>query len=229
MDKKKKKVGPVFWLFITIIPVLGMIWGIIDPTSYDYWQSLSQKYFVKFSIFAPVVFILIQALQVIITPISHYSVGLIGGYLFGFGWGGILNYIGRLIGHSCAFFISKKWGRKIMDKWVDEKIIQQYDRIFAGDECQKGASIQSVILFLIYFLPLFPDDEISYIVGASKMKFRLFFLANLFGHLGGSFSLALIGDGINTKDPWFWILTLVTLVGFPIIWLLLRLNYKRKK
>ena len=33
------------------------------------------------------------------------------------------------------------------------------------------------------------------------MKFRMFFLANFFGHIGGSLGLAYLGSGINTKDP----------------------------
>ncbi len=66
-----------------------------------------------------------------------------------------------------------------MEKYLDETVIEKYDKIFAGNSPQ-GISIQSLILFLIYFLPLFPDDEISYIVGASKMKYRIFLLANIF-------------------------------------------------
>lgn len=223
---KTKKIGNLFWVIITAIPILGLLWGIIDPKNFEYWQGISQSWLIKFSIFAPLAFILLQAIQVVIFPISHYTVGAIGGFLFGFFWGGILNYIGRIIGHSCAFFISKKYGRWLMEKYVDPKIVDRYDQIFSGDEKQKGITVQSLVLFMIYFLPLFPDDEISYIVGASKMPYRIFLIANIFGHLGGSFSLSLIGNGISTKDPWFWILTIVTLIGFPIIWALLRISLK---
>ncbi|MDR3245150.1 MAG: VTT domain-containing protein [Prevotellaceae bacterium] len=263
----RKKMLSVFWMIITVIPILGMIWGIINPTNYGYWQGIAQNYFVKFAIFAPLVFILIQIIQVIIAPISHYTVGLIGGYFFGFGWGGFYNYIGRLIGHSCAFFIAKrvrksidntistsenncievdgtevkqmniisrffKWFKEHIKKWVcciiDNKTLKQYDKIFSGNEESKGVTIQSIILFLIYFLPLFPDDEISYLVGFSKMKYRWFFWANICGQLGGSFSLALLGNGIDTKDPWFWILTIVTLVAFPAMWVGMKKYYSLK-
>lgn len=222
-----KKIGKFFWIIITSIAIFGLVWGIIDPKNYENWQSFSQNWLLKLAFWGPIVFILIQALQVVIFPISHYTVGAIGGFLFGFFLGGIYNYIGRIIGHTSAFFISKIFGRKLMEKYVEPSIIKKYDQIFAGNENQKGITIQSMILFLIYFLPLFPDDEVSYLVGASKMPFRIFLLANIFGHVGGSFSLSLIGNGIDTKDPWFWILTLITLIGFPVIWALIRLSYKK--
>jgi uncharacterized membrane protein YdjX (TVP38/TMEM64 family) len=134
-------------------------------------------------------------------------------------WGGLLNWIGRIIGHSIAYFLAHKYGRKFVHNFVEEKTIKQFDHYVAGENY---FSPQSLILFLIYFLPLFPDDEISYVVGISKMKLKPFLLANLFGHLGGALSLAYIGSGINTKDPYFWFLFLITLAGFPIIWALMR-------
>jgi uncharacterized membrane protein YdjX (TVP38/TMEM64 family) len=54
------------------------------------------------------------------------------------------------------------------------------------------------------------------------MEFRLFLFANIFGHVGGSIGLAYIGSGINTKDPLFWILTLSVLIGFPLVYWLMK-------
>lgn len=51
-------------------------------------------------------------------------------------------------------------------------------------------------LFLIYFLPVFPDDEIIYLVGLSKMKFKNFLGATLFGRVGGMFGMAFVGATI---------------------------------
>jgi uncharacterized membrane protein YdjX (TVP38/TMEM64 family) len=128
---------------------------------------------------------------------------------------------GRIIGHITAFYIARALRSSLVNRFVDENVLREYDRIISG------GPYQSLILFLIYFLPFFPDDEISYLVGLSKMPKSYFVLANLFGHLGGSFSLALIGSGIDTKDPWFWFLFLITLAGFPVIWFFLRKNYRQ--
>jgi uncharacterized membrane protein YdjX (TVP38/TMEM64 family) len=223
----KNRAAYVFWLAITIIPIFGLIWSVISPKDFEYWQTLSRQYITLFGYFGPLFFILLQVLQVVVTPLSHYTVGAIGGYLYGPYLGGILNYIGRVIGHIIAFTLAKKYGRRWILKWVGEDTLTKYDRIFSGETNTNKMTIQHLILFLIYFLPLFPDDEISYLVGASNMSKKPFVLANLFGHLGGAFSLAYIGSGINTKDTLFWILTITTLAGFPAIWAAMTLHIKK--
>jgi uncharacterized membrane protein YdjX (TVP38/TMEM64 family) len=215
-NQTRKIASRVFWVLITIIPIIGLILSFTDPVSFYETQEQFRDKIATIGILAPLFFIILQALQVIITPISHYSVGVAGGFLYGPFLGALLNYIGRVIGHIIAFFIARLLGRKVAEKFVAQKTLEKYDKYVSG---------QSLILFLIYFLPIFPDDEISYLAGLSKMKFRMFFFANVFGHVGGSLGLAYLGSGIDTKDTLFWVLSVVTLAGFPILWWLMR---KRK-
>ncbi len=208
-----KKYSNIFWIIIAVIPIVGLFFGILNPESFQQNQEQLRYKIQLFGIFAPLAFIFFQALQVVIAPISHYTVGISGGFLYGPYVGALLNWIGRVIGHVIAFFIARIAGRKVAEKFVQSKTLKKYDKL---------VSDKSLILFLIYFLPVFPDDEISYLAGLSKMKFRMFLVANLFGHIGGSLGLAYLGSGINTKDPFFWILTIVTLAGFPIVWNLMK-------
>lgn len=210
---KLRKSGYIFWLIITILPIIGLIFSLTDSVSFYQTQEQLRDKIVVFGLLSPLVFILLQALQVVITPISHYSVGIVGGFLYGPYLGALYNWIGRIIGHVIAFFIARYFGRRIAERFVSEKTLEKYD---------KYVSNKSPILFLIYFLPIFPDDEISYLAGLSKMRFRMFLLANIFGHIGGSLGLAYVGSGIDTKDALFWILAAVTLVAFPLLWWLMR-------
>lgn len=213
MNKYTKQVTLIFWLIVTIIPILGIAWGLTYPEGFSVSQEGWRNRISTFGLLAPLAFVAIQALQVIITPISHYSIGVIGGFLYGPWLGGLLNYIGRIIGHLAAFFIARLFGRKFAERFVSEKALEKYDRY---------VSDKSLILFFMYYLPIFPDDELSYLAGLSKMDFRLFLFANIFGHVGGSIGLAYIGSGINTKDPLFWILTFSVLIGFPIVYWLMK-------
>jgi uncharacterized membrane protein YdjX (TVP38/TMEM64 family) len=212
----------IFWFTVTVIPILGIVFSLLFPGNFETSRAIAQNWFVVFGVFGPLFFIFIQALQVIITPISHYTVGVIGGYLYGPWLGGLLNYTGRLIGHFCAFVIARKFGRPLMEKYVDKMTIEKYDHIIGGAD-SKG---RPFLLFLIYFLPLFPDDEISYLAGASKMRRQTFVLASIFGQVGGSLSLAYIGSGISTKDPLLWVLSIATVIGFPLVFWLMRKNNK---
>ena len=126
----KKYTSPsfIFWLLVTIIPVVGIIVGLTDPQSFIQAQDVWRNRITAFGILAPLAFILIQALQVIITPISHYSVGVVGGFLYGPYLGALFNWIGRMIGHIAAYFIARSFGRKIAEKFVKQETLEKYDR-----------------------------------------------------------------------------------------------------
>jgi len=165
-------------------------------------------------------FLIINIVQVVITPFSHYVVGLVGGYVFGTWYGFLLNWIGRVIGTLIAFYLGRSLGRKIIKHLVKERTLKKYDRIF-----DKGA----VVLFLMYFLPLFPDDELSYLAGFSAMRWQVFVPVMILGHIGGSLGLAYLGSGISSKDPLFYVMMVLTLVsGILFVFLYKRLHKEKQ-
>lgn len=209
--KHIRRAAFIFWLLITGLPILGVIASITFPDSFLSTQEQFRSYAAKSGAFAPIPFIALQALQVIITPISHYSVGYLGGFLFGPVWGTIYNYTGRIIGHITAYFIARRLILPAARRYVPVDTLETYNN---------AVSTRADLLFLMYFLPLFPDDELSYLAGLSKMPFFHFLLANVFGQIGGSLGLAYLGAGIDTKDPVFQIFIAATLLGFPVLWVL---------
>ena len=69
-----------------------------------------------------------------------------------------------------------------------------------------------VIIFAMIFLPFFPDDELSYLMGLAKFPLGAFALITFFGHLGGSFALAYVGAAVKFESAYFWILTSITII-----------------
>lgn len=203
----------IVWYLITIIPIALLILGYLFPIHFFSSQEQIRGFIQQFGLFAPIAFIILQILQVVLTPISHYAVSIAGGFVFGTWQGFIYNWIGRVIGTAIAFYLGRKFGRKIINKLVKKETLEKYDKIF-----EKG----KFILFLMYFLPLFPDDELSYLVGFSSMKPRHFIPIMLLGHIGGSLALSYIGSGLSYKDPLFIILSIVTLLGGGLLFWLWR-------
>ncbi|MFH1839753.1 MAG: VTT domain-containing protein [Nanoarchaeota archaeon] len=138
------------------------------------------------------------------TPISTSVVSIAGGFIFGTWQGFLYNWIGRVIGTLIAFWLGRRFGRKIIRKFVNMEKLKKYDSFV-----EKG----KFILFLMYFLPFFPDDELSYLAGFSSMKAKTFVIIALLGHLSGSLALAYIGNGISLIDPMFIFLSVITLIG----------------
>ena len=194
----------IIWYLLTIIPIILLILGYIYPSSFFSNQERIRDFVESYGIFAPIVFVIIQILEVVLTPISHYVVGLAGGFIFGTWYGFILNYIGRVIGTLIAFYLGRRFGRRIIKRLVKQENVEKYDKLF-----EKG----KLILFLMYFLPIFPDDELSYLAGFSSMKARVFIPIILLGHIGGSLGLAFLGSGLSYSNPFFIIFSLVTLIA----------------
>ncbi|MGV8162591.1 MAG: TVP38/TMEM64 family protein [Candidatus Nanoarchaeia archaeon] len=195
----------IMWYLLTIIPIVLLILGYIFPLQFFGNQEAIREFVNQFGVFAPLAFIVLQILQVVITPFSHYAVSIAGGYIFGTWHGFIYNWIGRVIGTAIAFYLGRYLGRKILKHVVKQKTLKKYDSYF-----NKG----KILLFLAYFLPLFPDDELSYLAGFSAMSPRIFLPLMAIGHLSGSLSLAYVGNGIQSfKEPLFIVLSLITLIG----------------
>ncbi|MFH1427173.1 MAG: TVP38/TMEM64 family protein [Patescibacteria group bacterium] len=205
MNKNNMRKVKIIWYLLTIIPIILLILGYIFPVQFFASQDSIRDFVNQFGIFSPVAFVLVQILQVVITPFSHYTVSIAGGFIFGTWLGFLLNLIGRVIGTAIAFYLGRFLGRKIIKHVVKSQTIQKYDYYF-----NKG----KLLLFLAYFLPLFPDDEISYLAGFSAIKPRVFLPLMAIGHISGSLSLAYLGNGIQSiKEPMFIFLSLITLIG----------------
>jgi len=199
------KKSKFIWYFITLVPIALLVFGYFFPSQFFGNQESIRTFVNQFGVFSPIAFIFLQITQVIITPFSHYAVSIAGGFIFGVWQGFIYNWIGRVIGTAIAFYLGRYFGRKIIKHFVKEKTIEKYDFYF-----NKG----KILLFLAYFLPLFPDDELSYLAGFSSISPSVFLPLMVIGHISGSLSLAYVGSGIKSiKEPLFIFLSLITLIG----------------
>jgi uncharacterized membrane protein YdjX (TVP38/TMEM64 family) len=195
----------IIWIALTIIPIILLILGYIFPSQFFSNQESIRVFVNQFGAFASIAFILLQITQVVVTPINHYVVSIAGGFIFGIWPGFIYNWIGRVIGTLIAFYIGRNFGRKIIKHVAKPKTIEKYDMFF-----NKG----KILLFLAYFLPLFPDDELSYLAGISAISPKIFIPIMAIGHIGGSLGLSYLGNGLESlKDPIFIIISILTLLA----------------
>lgn len=125
-------------------------------------------YIAGFGLFAPLVLIFIQALQVVV-PIFPGLLGCaVGAVLFGWIGGFWCNYIGICIGSIIAFFLARRFGVEFVRSLFSKG---RYDRWWA----RAGESNSyALFLFTAILLPLFPDDFFCYFSGLTTMKPRRF-------------------------------------------------------
>lgn len=141
---------------------------------FDSVQSL-QAYIKGFGIFAPIILIIIQAMQVVIPVLPGFLGCAVGAILFGT-WGSfICNYIGISVGSIIAFLLARRYGKKLV-----EKLFSKEKYIKWSDWAAQSKSY-TALLFLGMVLPLFPDDFFCYFTGLTKMSTRKFIFIIILG------------------------------------------------
>jgi uncharacterized membrane protein YdjX (TVP38/TMEM64 family) len=120
----------------------------------------------QFGVFAPVVFIGIQALQVVVAPIPGQVVALVAGFLFGSLWGTVYSLTGVLIGSAVAFSLSKRYGRSFVESVIHEDVVERFDG-FVDTVGVPG-------LFAFVIIPGLPDDAICFLSGLTKWSLPTF-------------------------------------------------------
>jgi uncharacterized membrane protein YdjX (TVP38/TMEM64 family) len=137
---------------------------------------------------APLVFIAIQAMQVIVSPIPGEITGPVGGALFGTGLGLFYSSIGLTIGTLCCFWVGRKWGEPLVRPWLSEHHWNRMNFILEAE----GA----IICFILYLVPGFPKDIVSYLFGISPMPFWLFAVVSTVARIPGTWVSSYFGANV---------------------------------
>lgn len=227
----KKHISWQTWLKIVLVSVaviaaIGyIIWDVVARgpltsllTNRDELVALVRSW----GIFAPLIYIALQVLQTVVAPIPGQIVGGIGGFIFG-GWGILWSTIGTLLGCFIVFKIARRFGRPLLEKIFKKSAIEKFDFII-------NAKSASLILFLIFLLPGFPDDIVCYIAALTKLPIRRLMLILILGRFPVIVVTNFIGAGITTNLSLVITISIISVIILGIaIWQRERItNYLKK-
>lgn len=152
-------------------------------------QQKLEEYLQQFGLLAPVVFIVFQAVQVVV-PILPGGLGcLVGVLMFGAWKGFLFNYVGICAGSVMAFLLARKCGIPLVKQIFSEKLFQRYQQW--TEENHRFTKMFAIAIFL----PVAPDDFLCFLAGTTKMPLKVFTLIILLGKPGAIalYSLGLTG------------------------------------
>lgn len=158
-------------------------------------------------IWAPVVYILLQAAQIVFAPIPGQFVTLASGRLFGPVWGFIYSLVGTALGATAAFWLGRLFGRPVVELLVGAEELRRWERRWRPD--------RPVLWFVILLLPV--PDAVFYLAGLTAIRWPMFLLAALLGRAPGLFLAAAFGYVLG-ELPW-WVLGPVVVVPLGAYWL----------
>lgn len=183
----KKYLGAAL-IFLLMLLILFCVQGYLG----GHFSSAEQlqAYMKRFGVFAPVILIVIQAIQVIIPILPGWLGCVVGAGMFGAAGGFWCNYIGISAGSIISFLLAKRYGVELVRKMVP---MEKYQKLVDWVNTKKSYTL---ILFLAILLPLAPDDFLCWFSGLTGMASRRFiwiiiaakpwcilFYSLIFGHI----------------------------------------------
>lgn len=119
---------------------------------------------------ATTLFLVLQAVQVVI-PILPGGVSCLAGVLiFGPWLGFVLNYVGISLGSFVAFAMARNWGKPLLNKLFSKKLHEKYERW--THESRRFDRLFALAIFL----PGLPDDFLCFLAGTTGMSWKKFAL-----------------------------------------------------
>ncbi|MDO5425962.1 MAG: TVP38/TMEM64 family protein [Eubacteriales bacterium] len=159
------------WMNIaTALGVTGMLLFVFYGCKTGIFSSREamEAFLRPFGFWAPLVFTVIQAVQVVVPIIPGGVSCLAGVVLFGSVWGFVYNYVGICIGSLLAFLLAKRYGRPLVQSIVSERAYTKYSKWLDG-----GKKFDWLFAAAIFF-PFAPDDLLCYLAGLTKMSVKRF-------------------------------------------------------
>jgi uncharacterized membrane protein YdjX (TVP38/TMEM64 family) len=139
----------------------------------------------SYGAYAPLAFILLQIIQVIIAPIPGGAIEFLGGVIFGVKAGFIYSMIGLLIGSWIAFNLARIFEKIAVEKFVSEQTRKKFDYLVEHEGV--------ILSFILFLLPGFPKDALCYILGLTPMHLGIFLIISTIGRIPGTLIATLQG------------------------------------
>ncbi len=163
---------------------------------------------------APLIFILLQVLQVLFAPVPGEASGFIGGYLFGALQGFFYSSIGLALGSIVNFGVGRFLGERYIRKLLPSHVLARFESLLKR---------QGIIVLLVLFIfPGFPKDYLCLLLGLTSLPFKLFVLLATFGRMPGTLMLSLQGAYVY-KEMYD---VFAVLFGISLILVILMIRYR---
>ena len=146
----------------------------------------------RFGVLAPLVFVAIQALQVVVAPIPGQVTGFVSGYLFGAIMGTVYSLVGLTIGSFVAFWLSRRFGRPFVEQVIHEDLLGTFDA-FVAEAGLLG-------LFVVFLVPGPPDDAICFMAGLTDIDLWKLVVVAFVGRTPAYLLVNLSGASVAEND-----------------------------
>ena len=144
-----------------------------------------KAYILSFGIWAPVISFFLMIFQSVAAPLPAFVITFANAGLFGWIKGAILSWSSAMAGAALCFYISRYYGREVVEKLTSKFALDNIDAFF--EKYGKYA------ILIARLLPFISFDIVSYGAGLTSMSFWSFFWATGIGQLPATIIYSYVG------------------------------------
>lgn len=235
---KKEKLEKLFFVMLSLFLFSSIVYLYLNKNnmlSIFYSVSSFRQYILSTGNMGIIIYILIQAGQVVFLPIPAAVIAIAGGIIYGPFVGGLYCSLGVLLGSNISYAIGRFFGFKVVS-WISGKQnVVKYSSILNN----KG----KLFLPMAFLLPMFPDDILCLIGGLTRLDYKFFFISTTITrpisvicmcYFGGGFVIPFRGWGIPVWIVLSVIIAIIVVCTYKYQeqienWVLSKIKPKRKK
>ena len=214
-----KKAGVSLYIFILFCLILLFI---LQRTGFFLIISDSdslQNYLETTGVWMPILYIVLQYLQVTILPIPSVVSTVAGVALFGPLRTMLYSLFGIILGSFTAYFIGKKLGYKAVVWMIGEETLSKWQQKMKGKD--------NLFLTIMFIFPLFPDDVLCFVAGLSSMSTRYFAVMMIFSRILAIGTTCYSIDLIPFNTWWGLLIWGILIIGIAIVFVVLYRNMNK--
>jgi len=175
-------------LLVVLLTVLSaLVWRELPPEWLD--SRWLEAWIKGMGLLAPVAYVLLRAVAILLTVVPNAPLDVAGGVLFGPFWGTVYSLLGSEAGAVACFLLARALGREAITRLLHRDIA-------FSDRCPQR-QMAYVVLFA-RLEPVFSFALVSYGAGLTGMSVGVFALSTLVGMTPGTVLLNYYGKSFFT-------------------------------
>ena len=188
-ETKRKIVKALIILLVLAVIVLAIylplkLTGLLEQI--DSAEELKEL-ILSGGIYSYLIFFAIQFMQVTFLPIPASVTTIAGTLVFGPWITILISFISIMLASLFSFFLGRKIGKKLIVAVIGEKETNKW-----SEKLEKG----KYVFFFMMLFPVFPDDILCMVVGATtSMSYKFFTITNLITRPIGIICTCFLGSG----------------------------------
>jgi uncharacterized membrane protein YdjX (TVP38/TMEM64 family) len=151
------------------------------------------EYLKSYGVLGGLVFVLLQAAQVIMAPIPGELTQFAGGFIYGTWWGTFYSMVGILLGSMVVFGLGRWLGFPLLRVVIPETALQKFNFVINHPKTE-------LVILVLFLIPGSPKDVLTYFAGLTPVKPLRFFVTAMVARFPGILLSSFIGAHVEEKQ-----------------------------